>query len=170
MATSYYARLANKAQEYAIQNGDDLINIDKTADWLIETDQYKRLPISAKQQCKQDLRKALQQANHIDPQGRKIRTNHAVKIPHEGEQLTLWLDVRIAKPDKMQMAFKQSHDAIANDVKRHSIEKQSYDDNNPYSVTLSAFDYDFNADADAARLSGEYDDSFDEDDFDDDLD
>jgi hypothetical protein len=57
-------------------------------------------------------------------------------------------------------AFTQSWEGIANDVKRHSIEKQSYDLNNAYGASLPMFDYNFNQVAEEARLSGEYDDSY----------
>jgi|SRR5918911_4319834 hypothetical protein len=165
---AYYQRVFDIMQEWAIETGADAIDIDKASDWALARGKYTRLPISAKQQCMQDMRRSLQQSAHIDPQGNKVRTMHAVRN-WKGEQLTLWIDVRTAKPDLMQEAFTQSHIGIANDVKRHSIEKQSYDLNNPYGVTLEPYDYDFNQHAQDALMSGEYDDSYD-DDYDDDLD
>ena len=163
MATSYQARMFDIMQEWAIEAGADAIDVDRASDWAIAKGRYRRIPISTKQQCMQDMRRSLQQSTYADPQGNKVRTMHAVRN-YLGEQLTLWVDVRTAKPDLMQQAFEQSHSGIANDVKRHSIEKQSYDLNNPYGVTLPAFDYDFNQHAEDARMSGEYDDSYDEDD------
>lgn len=165
---AFYARMFDIMQEWAIVHGADSIDVDKASDWALRTGKYQRLPISAKQQCMQDMRRSLQQSAHIDPQGNKVRTMHAVR-DYKGEQMTLWIDVRTAKPDLMQEAFKQSHDGIANDVKRHSIEMQSYDLNNPYGATLTPYDYDFNQHAEDARMTGEYDDSYD-DDLDDDLD
>lgn len=165
---SFNARMLDIMQEWAIETGADAIDVDKASDWALQKGKYTRLPISAKRQCMEDMRRSLQQSTYNDPQGNKVRTMHAVRN-YKGEQLTLWIDARTAKPDLMQEAFKQSHDGIANDVKRHSIEKQSYDLNNPYGVTLEAFDYDFNQQAEDALMSGEYDDSYD-DDYDDDLD
>ena len=75
----------------------------------------------------------------------------------------------MTKPDLMQEALRQTWEGIANDVRRHAIEKQSYDLNNLYGAQLSLFDYDFTAQAEDARMTGEYDDSYNED-FDDELD
>jgi hypothetical protein len=54
-------------------------------------------------------------------------------------------------------------------LQRHAIEKQSYDLNNLYGVQLPLFDYDFTAQAEDAKMSGVYDDTYNED-FDEDLD
>jgi hypothetical protein len=105
------------------------------------------------------MRKALQQARYVDPQGNKVRTKHPVRGWKE-QQTTLWVDVRIGKPEMVKEAFTQSWKGIANDVKRHAIEKQSYDLNNLYGELLPMFDYDFNQEAEAAKMSGEYDDTF----------
>lgn len=173
MATSFNQQMFSIMEDWAAQHGTDIIDVDRAADWALATNRYQRLPMSIKQQCMVDMRRALQQATYTDPQGNKVRSKHAVK-GWLGQQLTFWIDPRTAKPDVMMEAFKQTYNGIGNDVKRHAIEKQSYDLNNLYGATLPLFDYDFNALADVARASGEYDDSYDEnkpeDDNNDDLD
>jgi hypothetical protein len=156
-------------QDWATETGADTFNVEQASAWAVENNLYQKPPISAKQQCMQDMRRVLQQLTHVDPQGNKVRTMHAIR-GYKGEQMTLWVDVRIAKPDLAKEAFTQSHAGIGNDVKRHSIEKQSYDLNNPYGATLPDYNYDFTQLAEDAKLSGEYDDSYDDDDFDEDLD
>jgi hypothetical protein len=169
---SFNEHMFDLTQEWAIETGAEVIDIDAAAEWALANDKYDRLPISKKQQCMADMRRALQQTKHTDPQGNKVRTMHAVRN-FKGEQMefpsTIWIDVRTAKPDLVQEALKQEWDGIVNDVKRHAIEKRSYDLNNLYQATLFPFDYDFSAHAKDAELSGIYDDSYD-DDFDDELD
>jgi hypothetical protein len=167
MATSYQGRMFDMVQEWAVETGADTIDLDPASDWALATGRYQRIPISQKQQCMQDMRRALQQSTYQDPQGNKVRTMHAVRN-YKGQQMTLWIDVRTAKPDLMQQALKQTHDGIANDVRRHAIEKQSYDLNNAYGTTLEDFDYDFTWHAEDARASGEYDDTYYDGDFDED--
>jgi hypothetical protein len=167
MAT-LYMRLNDIMEEWASAHGTDTIDVELASEWAIETGRYHREPISAKKQCMQDMRRALQQETYLDPQGNEIRTKHAVRN-YKGQQTTLWVDVRIGKPAVVKEAFTQSWQGIANDVKRHSIEKQSYDLNNTYSASLPMFDYNFNQQAEEARVSGEYDDSFDDDDHDNDV-
>jgi hypothetical protein len=60
----------------------------------------------------------------------------------------------------MLEVFQQDLDVIKNHVKRHSIEKHSYDLNNIYNETLPLFDYDFRQVAEEAMLTGEYDDTY----------
>jgi hypothetical protein len=111
-----------------------------------------------------DIRRALQGATYIDAQGNEVRSKHALRqlVGDQMELLpiTVYVDPRTAKPDQMKDVFQQSWEGIANDVKRHAIEKQSYDLNNPYSVTLDLFDYDFTKLADEAKMSGKYDDNY----------
>lgn len=156
-------KLNDIMEEWASAHGTDTIDVDQAAEWAVRTGRYQREPISAEKQCKQDMRRALQQDNYLDPQGNKVRTKHAVKN-YKGQQTSLWVDVRIGKPAIVKEAFEQSWQGIANDVKRHSIEKQSYDLNNAYGATLPLFDYNFNQQAEDARMSGEYDDSYNDDD------
>lgn len=167
MAT-YYQRVFDIMQEWAIETGATEIDVDRAAQWALAKGKYQRLPISQIEQCKRDMRRSLQQATYIDPQGNEVRTMHAVRN-WKGQQLTLWVDSRTAKPDVMYEALKQSHGGVANDVKRIAIEEQSYNLNNPYGATLPPLTYDFTAVAEDAKLSGEYDDTYDED-FDGDLD
>jgi len=68
-----------------------------------------------------------------------------------------------AKPAIAEKAFQRDYEGIKNDVKRQSVEMQSYDDNNRYGATLPLFDYNFNHVAADARMTGEYDDSYDDD-------
>lgn len=65
----------------------------------------------------------------------------------------------------MLEVFEQDLGAIKNYVKRHSIEKHSYDLNNIYNATLPLFDYDFTQVAQDAMMSGEYDDTYEADDI-----
>jgi hypothetical protein len=110
---------------------------------------------------------AMRQTRHEDPQGREVRTKHAVELKIADEQMVLWVDIRTAKPTIMQMSFTQNRHRIANDVKRHATDVDSYNDNNLYGTTVPVYDYDFNKDLLESNMSGEYDDNYDEDDDDD---
>lgn len=152
--------------DWATETGADAIDVDEATRWALASGLYSRPPITTEQQCKRDMRRALQQATYKDPQGNDVRVRLAVRN-WKGKQTTLWPDVRTGKPDMMKEAFRQSWDGIANHVKRHAIEKQSYDINNKYGVALPLFDYNFNQQAEEARLSGEYDGTYDDDENDD---
>lgn len=149
--------------KWAEENATDMMDVEQASAWAVKAGLYTKKPISPEKQCAQDMRRVLQNEMYTDPQGNEIRTMHAVK-GYKGQQTSLYVDIRIAKPDIMEDVFRQNYGRIINDVKRHAIEKQSYDLNNPYGKTLPLFDYNFNAHAEEAKISGEYDDTYNEDD------
>jgi hypothetical protein len=156
------------ADEWAEQEGATAIDAVAAADYALETKQYQRQPPTQRELCIRDMRRALQQAKFTDAQGNEVRAKHALRT-FVGEQMNLpiivYVDPRTAKPEPMFEAFKQNLDAIKNDVKRHAIEKRSYDLNNIYNATLPLFDYNFNQVAEDAMMTGEYDDTYEEDDI-----
>ena len=68
------------AHDWAREEGVDEIDIDKVYEYADENNLYDRKPISKKQQFKAELRRALQQQQHTDSQGRKVRTRKPVKL------------------------------------------------------------------------------------------
>jgi hypothetical protein len=164
---SFNDEMVRIAHEWAEQEGAAAIDAEAAADYALKHKLYQRQPPTQRALCIRDMRRALQQAKFVDAQGNVVRAKHALRVV--GEQIELpfivYVDPRTAKPDQMHEAFKQSLEAIKNDVKRHSIEKHSYDLNNIYNATLPLFDYDFNAIAEEAKMTGEYDDNYEEDDL-----
>jgi hypothetical protein len=151
--------------------GTEVIDFKACTKFAIENDLYDKPPITTEQQCEADLRKFVKRATYLNARGEKIRIYGSARLSYKGEQLPLfYVDMRIAKPDVAKDVFDQNYARIRNDVRRHSIEKQSYDDFNPYAAQLPFYDYNFTRDADDARLTGEYDDSYDDEDPDTDSD
>lgn len=162
---SFNEEMVRIAEEWAEQEGASAIDAEAAADYALKNRLYRRQPPTQRELCIRDMRRALQQAKFADAQGNVVRAKHALRIIGEQMELPLiiYVDPRTAKPDQMYEAFKQSLEGIKNDVRRHSIEKHSYDLNNIYNAALPLFDYDFNSVADEAKMTGEYDDSYDED-------
>jgi len=164
---SFYDEMVKIADEWADRAGAAAIDVEAAVDYALKSRQYQRQPPTQRELCMRDMRRALQQAKFTDAQGNVVRAKHALRIV--GEQLdfpfVVYVDPRTAKPDQMYEVFKQGLEAIENDVKRHSIEKHSYDLNNIYNATLPLFDYDFNEVAEEAMATGEYDDSYEGDDL-----
>ena len=164
---SFYDEMVKIADEWAEQEGAAAIDAEAAADYALKHKLYQRHPPSQRELCIRDMRRALQQAKFVDAQGNVVRAKHALRVV--GEQMEfpfiVYVDPRTAKPDQMYEVFKQNLEAITNDVKRHSIEKHSYDLNNIYNATLPLFNYDFSSIAEEAKMTGEYDDNYEEDDL-----
>ena len=164
---SFNDDLVRIAEECAEREGASAIDVEAAADYALKHRLYDRQPPTQRELCVRDIRRALQHAKFVDAQGNEIRAKRALRIV--GEQLDLpliiYVDPRTATPDRMLEVFQQDIDAIKNYVKRHSIEKHSYDLNNIYNATLPLFDYDFNSIAEDAKMTGEYDDTYEPDDL-----
>ncbi|MBS1852316.1 MAG: hypothetical protein JST79_15525 [Acidobacteria bacterium] len=165
---SFNDEMVKIAEEWQEQEGASAIDVEAAVDYALTNKLYQRQPPTQRELCLRDMRRALQQAKFTDAQGNEVRAKHALRT-FVGEQLDLpiivYVDPRTAKPDPMYEAFKQSLDAIKNDVRRHAIEKRSYDLNNIYNATLPLFDYNFNQVAEDAMMTGEYDDTYESDDL-----
>jgi hypothetical protein len=163
---SFYENMVDIADEWAQEEGASAIDAEAAADYALKHKLYDRQPPSQREMCIRDMRRALQQAKFEDAQGNIVRAKHALRIVGEQMDLPLiiYVDPRTAKPDQMHEAFQQNLDAIKNDVRRHAIETRSYDLNNIYNATLPLFDYDFRQVAQDAMLTGEYDDTYEDDD------
>lgn len=164
---TFYDKMVEIADEWAEQEGATAIDAEAAADYALKNKLYQRQPPTQRELCIRDMRRALQQVKFVDAQGNEVRAKHALRIVGEQMELPLivYVDPRTAKPDQMAEAFKQSLDAIKNDVRRHAIEKRSYDLNNIYNATLPLFDYDFTQVAEDAMMTGEYDDTYEPDDI-----
>ncbi len=150
-------------QQWKETHNAPAVLLKPAAEWAVKEKLFQGKAISVEEQCEREMRRALQQQRYTDPQGRRPRTKLAVKMEYEGEQQTLWVDVRFDKPVLIEKGFEQNHERIENDVKRESMEMQSFNDNNKYGYQLTLFDYNMNQLAEDSRMSGEYDDSYDED-------
>ncbi len=126
-------------------------------------------PITVEEQIEASLRKAVKAARWTNPKGKKVKIYGHPRLMFDGEIITLPpVDMRYARPDIAQTVFDADYDDMANDVKSHAINHESYNDNNPFQAKLQGYDYDFNQIAQEACESGVYDDSFDESELDED--
>jgi hypothetical protein len=164
---TFYDKMVEIAHEWAELEGASAIDAEAAADYALKKRLYQRQPPTQRELCIRDMRRALQQAKYTDAQGNEVRAKHALRIVGEQMELPIivYVDPRTAKPDLMEQAFQQSLDAIKNDVRRHAIEVKSYDLNNIYNATLPLFDYDFTQVAEDAKMTGEYDDTYEPDDL-----
>ncbi len=162
MARSLGVQLLDIVEEYMQEHGVTEIDLDAVSKWACETGRYQRHTINIEKQCKNEMARALRQTRHVDPQNREVRTKHAVTIKYKDEQMVLWIDIRTAKPNTMRRSFTQNRERIVNDVRRHSTDVDSYNDNNLYGASIPLYDYDFNIDLVESKMSGTYNDSDDD--------
>lgn len=75
------------------------------------------------------LARAMAEEYLTDPQGRQVRTKHAVKAYRNRKQLALWDDIRTADPAHMAAAFQQRRFQIVGECKQLKTDVNSYNEN-----------------------------------------
>lgn len=77
----------------------------------------------------EEIARAMREEYIVDPQGRTVRAKHAARITIDGEQMTLWADIRTAEPQHMKIAFQQRRQQIVGDCRQLKADVDSFNDN-----------------------------------------
>lgn len=164
MSRRYVEQIQHLVAEY-IDAGESWPAPSRTiARWMIRTKRWDRGEATLVDLCARDIARALREEYHTDPQGRRVRTKHAARlpaIPGSEEQMTFWNDIRTAPRDFMERAFKQRRNQIVGDCAQLKTDVDSYNDNASKSEPIQML-FDFTDDLAEMEQSGELDDSLDE--------
>lgn len=119
------------------------------AQWAISTGHWVPQPSAIVAQCADQIAKALRDEHYTDPQGRRVRLNHAAQ--HVGEQHVLWDDIRTAKPEHMQLSLQQRRQQVLGDCKQLKNDVDSYNENRRPEVMVQIV-FDFTLDLEESDL------------------
>ncbi len=98
------------------------------AAWGVERKILVPHPSSIVKRFADDIACAMREDYITDPQGRTVRAKHAARILKDGEQMTLWEDIRTAKPQHMQIAFQQRRQQIVGDCRQLKTDVDSFNE------------------------------------------
>lgn len=87
-----------------------------------------------------------------DPQGRRVRVNHAAHLEVNGEQQVLWADMRDKSPTNrrhIEIAFQQRRQQVVGDCRQLKTDIDSYNENYNPSIPIQTS---FNFEDDLAEL------------------
>jgi hypothetical protein len=101
----------------------------EVAAWAITAKQWAPQPSDMIQQCADELSAAMRQEHITDAQGRHVRAKHAARMKRNGEQVTLWADIRTASVDHMSVAFQQRRQQIVGECKQLKADVDSFNQN-----------------------------------------
>ncbi len=124
---SYSDQIQKMVQIYREEGGKWPASSREIAQWAISTSRWVPQPSAIVAQCADHISKALRDEYYTDPQGRRVRINHAAHS--NGEQLVLWDDIRTAKPGHMLLSFQQRRRQILGDCKQLKNDADSYNEN-----------------------------------------
>lgn len=102
------------------------------AAWAIRTMRWELPASAAINKCAEDLAAAMREEYFVDRKGRRVRLLHPVQVRGaDGEQLTLWDDMRTAPRSHMQLSFQQKRKGIFWDCHQLKVDVDSYNDAHP---------------------------------------
>lgn len=100
------------------------------AAWAVCTRRWQPQSDTIISQCAEQLSRAMREEYISDSQGRRVRAKHAATFREDGEQQTLWDDIRTASHEHMEIAFQQRRKAIVGDCRQLKADVDSYNENN----------------------------------------
>lgn len=125
----YTEQILAFVKQYSIEQNTEIINLREIANWAIKNKKWAPHYPKMLRQCSEDIAKVLREATIVDPQGRKIRLNHVVKVKKGEDQISLWADIRNAKHEHMENSFRQRRGSIANGCRQLKTDIDSFNEN-----------------------------------------
>jgi hypothetical protein len=144
-------KLQSLVQEYRQRGGSWPATSREIAHWAIENKKWLPQPSAVISQCADQIARALRDEYVTDPQGRRVRANHAVTHSKGAEQHVLWDDIRTATPKHMELAFQQRRQMVLGDCKQLKNDVDSYNENRKPEKTVQIV-FDFTLDLAEAEL------------------
>lgn len=128
--------------EYMSEFGRKPVSSFALYEWAKKTGRWKYIPtpFAERNKFSQDLSDALRQQVYTDPQGRQVRTKHAVRKEINDIQTTLWGDLRYDPVNFIKLSFSQCRKQIVDDNVRLKTDVDSFNENRkpeePYTLEL----------------------------------
>ena len=138
------------------------VDPDDVAAWAIRNDHWYPKPRNLRKQCASELTEALREDFEEDPQGRRVRKNHAVRSKTaDGKQQVLWADIKEASPQHMRTSLQQRRRGVLSDCAQLKRDTDSYNENNDHGVSIP-MTYDFSEDLFEMEAPEDYPEPLDE--------
>ena len=99
------------------------------AEWAIAQKLWEPRPRNLVRLCARELAHALREEYYTDPQGRRVRTKHALRDTDSDKQRLLWVDIFDAAPSQMQAALQLRRHQVVGDCRQLKTDLDSYNDN-----------------------------------------
>lgn len=129
---SYTKQMQRIVEEYRAAGEPWPTSAKNMAAWAIKTGRWELPASAAINRCAEDLSAAMREEYFIDRKGRRVRKLHpAQKKSADGEQFTLWDDIRTAPREHMQLSFQQKRRGIFWDCHQLKTDVDSYNDARP---------------------------------------
>lgn len=139
---SYTEQLQHIVQQYINSGHSWPVSPDDIAAWAIEKGKWSPQRADIIKQCARQVSQAMREEYITDPQGRRVRAKHALRVEKDGRQASLWTDIRRATRKKMEISFQQRRQHIVGECRQLKTDLDSYNENlNPGEPIQMVFDF-----------------------------
>lgn len=144
MPSVYSRQMQNIVRQYRQSGLPWPASARDIAAWALQNNMWAMRQSDIINRCANDLSRAMREEYFTDPQGRTVRAKHAAAVLVNGENMTLWDDIRTASRDFMKVAFQQRRHQIVGDCRQLKADVDSYNENkNPGEPIQIVFDFTF---------------------------
>ena len=143
--TTYNERMQALFRQYQAAKGiKGPTTLEGVGTWAIREGLWAPKPKDVLRQFTADMGKALREEFYTDPQGRRVRTKHPIRLPKKesGEQLVLWDDIRTMSRKHMETSAQQRRHGVVADCYHLKTDVDSFNDNrSPDKPIQISFDF-----------------------------
>jgi len=147
----YDRQLQRIVTEYRRAEQEWPASAKEIARWAIRTGRFDLRAPTVERVLAREIAQALREEYFTDSKGRRVRAKHPAKARRNGEQITLWDDMRTAPRDHMEKAFGLRRRHIVGECRQVKADVDSYNDAHP-AERLIQMVLDFTKDVEEAEL------------------
>ena len=128
MAGRYNDYLQGIFHRFGREHSRQPVTLHEVVQWAVGQKLLEPHNVDPLARLVEDMGKALREEYRTDKHGRRYRLNHAVHVSKDGEQYSLWADMRFASRHHMERAFAQRRKQIVGDCLQLRIDVDVYND------------------------------------------
>lgn len=123
---TYREQLQKVWHEFEKESGHVPATAREAVQWGVERRMIEVPEVDPLAKLAEDMSTALREEFATDPEGRRYRINHAVRVTRGGVQYTFWAMMADAPREHMQKAFIQRREQIVGDCVQLATDVEAY--------------------------------------------
>lgn len=134
--SDYKKQLQKIVKEYRQSGQEWPASSADIARWDLKNKKYDLRTPTIERIVRRELAQAMREEYITDSKGRRVRAKHPAKIKRNGEQITIWDDIRTAPRIHMEMAFTNRRNHIVSECRQAKTDVDSYNDAHPNEIPI----------------------------------
>jgi uncharacterized protein (DUF2461 family) len=131
VGTRYHDYLQEIFHRFGRERSTQPATLHEVVEWAVSQKLLEVHRVDPLAQLVEDIGRALREEYRTDKRGRRYRLNHAVHVSRDGQQFSLWADMRFASRHHMERAFAQRRKQIVGDCLQLRIDVDAYNEAHP---------------------------------------